>query len=358
MKKPEDIIRDDIRALKAYHVPDASGMVKLDAMENPYRLPDEVRAKIAELVARADINRYPDAGASRLKAALRQALGIPRGADLVLGNGSDEIIQMLMLAVARPGATVLGVEPSFVMFRLIAAFCGLRYVGVPLAAGFALDADRTVAAIEEHQPALVFIAYPNNPTGNLFDGAAIERVLDAAPGLVVIDEAYHAFAGASWLPQLDTRPNLLVMRTLSKSGLAGLRLGLIAGGPEWLSHVDKVRLPYNVNVLTQFVAEEVLRHRSLLDDQAAAIRTERRRLYDDLGRIEGASPFPSDANFILFRTTSAGTVFEGLKRRGVLVKNLHGAHATLENCLRVTVGTRDENDRFLAALRESIGDVR
>src|SRR5687767_12724385 len=187
-KRPEDIIRDDIRALKSYHVPDASGLVKLDAMENPYRLPEDLRGSIADLVARVDINRYPDAGASRLKAALREALGIPSGADLVLGNGSDEIIQMLMLAAARPGATVLGVEPSFVMFRLIAAFCGLAYVGVPLAADFALDAARMVSAMEEHQPALVFIAYPNNPTGNLFDRAAIERVLDAAPGIVVLDE--------------------------------------------------------------------------------------------------------------------------------------------------------------------------
>ena len=312
-----------------------------------------MRGRLADLVARAEINRYPDAGAGRLKGALREALGVPSVADLILGNGSDEIIQMLMLAAARPGAVVLGVEPSFVMFRLIAAFCGLRYVGVPLAADFALDAERTLAAIEEHQPALVFIAYPNNPTGNLFDRAAIERVLDAAPGLVVLDEAYHAFAGASWRPELERRPNLLVMRTLSKSGLAGLRLGLIAGRVEWLSHVEKVRLPYNVNVLTQLVAEEVLRHRSLLDDQAAAIRTERARLHDELGRIPGTTPFPSDANFILFRTGAADSTFDGLKQRGVLVRNLHRSHPLLEGCLRVTVGTRDENDRFLAALRET-----
>jgi histidinol-phosphate aminotransferase len=354
MKKPEDIIRDEIRALKGYHVPDSSGMVKLDAMENPYRLPEAVRGSLGDLVARAEINRYPDAGASRLKAVLRDALGVPSAAELVLGNGSDEIIQMLMIATARPAATVLGVEPSFVMFRLIAAFCGLRYVGVSLAPDFALDVDGTLAAIEEHQPALVLIAYPNNPTGNLFDRAGIERVLDAAPGIVVLDEAYHAFAGSSWLPELKKRPNLLVMRTLSKSGLAGLRLGLIAGRAEWLSHIDKVRLPYNVNVLTQLVAEEVLQHRSLLDEQAAAIRTERARLHDELGRIPGTTPFPSAANFILFRTAAADSTFEGLKRRSVLVRNLHGSHPLLEGCLRVTVGTRDENDRFLTALRESL----
>lgn len=358
MKKPEDVIRDDIRALKGYHVADASGMVKLDAMENPYRLPEDVRGRLADLVAAAEINRYPDPHASRLKTALRDALGVPRSAELVLGNGSDDIIQMLMTAVARPGAAVLVFEPSFVMFRLIAAFCGLRYVGVPLTADFALDVEAALAAIEEHQPALVFIVFPNNPTGNLFDRAAIERVLDAAPGLVVLDEAYHAFAGASFLDAIEERPNLLVMRTLSKSGLAGLRLGLLAGRAEWLSHVDKVRLPYNVNVLTQLVAEEVLRYRPLLDDQAAAIRAERARLSGELARIPGVTPFPSDANFILFRTDAAEPAFEGLKRRGVLVRNFNGSHPMLHGCLRTTVSTREENDRFLSALRESLSDTR
>jgi histidinol-phosphate aminotransferase len=356
VKTPSHVIRDEIRALKGYNVADASGMLKLDAMENPYRLPEVLRAKIAEVVAKAEINRYPDAAGTRLKASLRDALGIHAAAQIVLGNGSDEIIQMLTLATARPGATMLGVEPSFVMFRLIAAFCGMRYVGVPLTADFGLDAQRMISAIEEHQPPLVFIAYPNNPTGNLFDADAIERVLAAAPGIVVIDEAYHAFAGSSWLPVLAERPNLLVMRTLSKSGLAGLRLGLVAGAADVLTHIDKVRLPYNVNVLTQLVAEEVLRHRSLLDDQAAAIRTERARLRGELGRIRDVTPFPSDANFVLFRTRAPDAIFDGLMRRRVLVKNVHGSHPLLDGCLRVTVGTAEENDRFLAALRESIAD--
>lgn len=353
-KTPDEIIRDEIRALSGYHVGDASGMVKLDAMESPYRLPEDVRGRIGDIVARAEINRYPDAGASRLKAALRAALHIPDGADLVLGNGSDEIIQMLTLATARPGASVMSVDPTFVMFRLIAAFCGVRYVGVPLAAGFALDAERMVAAIAEHQPGLVFIAYPNNPTGNLFDEAAIDRVLEAAPGLVVVDEAYHAFAGRSYMSRLADYPNLLVMRTLSKSGLAGLRLGLLAGRGEWLRSIDKVRLPYNVSVLTQLVAEEALQHRSLLDGQAAAVKAERTRLHSELARIPGMLPFPSDANFILFKTGAAERTFDGLKRRGVLVRNLHGSHPALAECLRVTVGTPEENDRFLAALRAAL----
>ncbi|HYH43742.1 MAG TPA: histidinol-phosphate transaminase [Burkholderiales bacterium] len=352
--KPEDVIRDEIRALQPYHVPDSSGMVKLDAMENPYLLPKEVRERIGALVAGAEINRYPDAAATRLKQRLAEMLGLPQGMELVLGNGSDEIIQMLMLAVARPGATVVGVEPAFVMFRLIAAFCGLRFVGVPLRADFSLDPERLVAAIREHQPALVFIAYPNNPTGNLFDDEAIGRVIDAAPGIVVIDEAYHAFAGRTYVQKLGQHPNLLVMRTLSKSGLAGLRLGLIAGPGEWLQHVEKVRLPYNVGVLTQLVAEEALQHGELLDAQAAAIRSERSRLYAELEREPRTTPYPSDANFILFRTGEAQRTFEGLKARGVLIKNLHGSHPALAGCLRVTLGTREENDRFLGALKESL----
>ncbi len=353
-RQPDKIIRDEIRALSAYHVQDCAGMVKLDAMENPYPLPEAVRGEIGALVANARINRYPEADASLLKARLRSTLGIPDDKAVILGNGSDEIIQMLMLATARPGATVLGVEPSFVMFRLIATYCGMRYASVALNPDFSLDTPRMLAAIEAHQPALIFIAYPNNPTGNLFDEGAIDSILSAAPGLVVIDEAYYAFAGRTYMERLRDHAHLLVMRTLSKSGLAGVRLGLVAGDADWLQHVDKVRLPYNVSVLNQLVAEQVLQHQSLLDEQAAAIRSERLRLHGELARTPGTTPFASEANFILFRTIGAARAFDGLRQRGVLVKNMHGAHPLLEDCLRVTVGTPDENDRFIAALRASL----
>lgn len=241
------------------------------------------------------------------------------------------------------------------MFRMIAEFCGVRFVGVPLAPDFTLDAERVLASIEEHRPALVFIAYPNNPTGNLFDSGVIARIIEAAPGMVVVDEAYHVFAGASFMPRLGSWPNLLVMRTLSKLGLAGLRLGVLAGPGQWLAHVDKVRLPYNVNVLTQAVADKVLQHEDLLAQQAAAIRAERTRLFRDLGRLPGVRPFPSDANFLLFRTDGAGRVFEDLKRQGILIKNLDGSHPALAGCLRVTVGTPEENARFLGALKQAVG---
>ena len=353
-KTPEEIIRDEIRALKAYHVPGSSGMVKLDAMENPYRLPLALRGRLARLVEEAAINRYPDPAASGLKARLRQALAIPDGMELLLGNGSDELIQMLIMAVAKPGAVVLGVEPSFVMFRMIATFAGARYVGVDLRDDFSLDLSRVLAAVGRERPAVVFIAYPNNPTGNLFDASLIERIIDAAPGLVVVDEAYHAFAERSFLPHLARHPNLLILRTLSKLGLAGIRLGMLAGAERWLAQLDKLRLPYNVNTLTQIVAREVLQHGDVLTEQAGAIKLERNRLLQGLRNLRGVTAYPSDANFILFRINQAERVFDGLKRRGVLIKSLHGSHHLLADCLRVTVGTPDENAAFLTALNQSL----
>jgi len=349
-KSPADLIRPEILGLAAYHVQDATGMVKLDAMENPYALPGALRAEVAAATAAAALNRYPDPDAARLKARLKAAMGVPAGAELLLGNGSDELIQMLALACARPGAVILGVEPSFVMFRLIAQWVGARYVGVPLRADFGLDLPAVEAALEREQPALVFLACPNNPTGNLFDAAAVAQVVARAPGLVVVDEAYHAFADRTFMPRLADHPNLLVMRTLSKLGLAGLRLGLLAGAPQWLDQLDKVRLPYNVNVLTQCVAEAVLGHADVLEAQAAEIRAERGRLAAALAARPGVTAFDSAANFILFRVPGAQRVFEGLRERRVLIKNLAGSHPLLEDCLRVTVGTPQENAAFLAAL--------
>jgi histidinol-phosphate aminotransferase len=354
-RRAEEAIREDVRAMAAYHVPDAGGMVKLDAMENPYSLPQAVRAEIAAAVADAGLNRYPDAGATRLKAELRASFAIPSDMDLVLGNGSDELIQMIIMATAAPGAVVLAADPTFVMFRVIAALLQVRYVGVPLAADFELDAAGMLEAVRAHQPRVVFLAYPNNPTGNLFDAAAIERIVRAAPGLVVIDEAYYAFAQRTFMSRLSDYPHLMVMRTLSKSGLAGLRLGWVAGRHEVLAHIDKVRLPYNIGVLTQRVAGEVLRRQPLLEEQAAAVRRERARLYAALSTMSGVTAYPSEANFILFRVSGAPLVSDGLMRQGILIKNLHGSHPALENCLRVTVGTPDENERFLGALRELAG---
>ena len=348
--RPESVLRPEVLALSAYAVADATGMVKLDAMENPYALPQAVRDEIASAVAAAPVNRYPDPNAPGLKRRLRIAMQIPDGVDLLLGNGSDEIIQVLALAVARPDAVILGVEPSFVMFRMLAMAAGARYVGVPLNPDFSLDEAALMAAIRTHRPALTFIAYPNNPTGNLFDRQAIERVVAASSGLVVLDEAYHAFAGQSFIGELGRLPNLVVMRTLSKLGLAGLRLGFLMGPPAWLGQLDKLRMPYNVNVLTQLAAEVVLSHPDVLDLQTGAILEARSALASDLAAVWGVTVFPSAANFLLFRVPDAARIHAELKARRILIKNLCGAHPLLADCLRVTVGTPGENRQFLAAL--------
>ena len=350
-------IRPEIRALSAYHVPPARGMIKLDAMENPYGWPDEVVAAWLERLRAVELNRYPDPAATELREALRRSLGLGDGIDLLFGNGSDELIQMIAMTLAEPGRVVLAPEPSFVMYRMIATFTGMAYAGVPLVeTDYALDRDAMLEAIAAHEPAVIFLAYPNNPTGNLFDDAAIEAILDAAPGLVVIDEAYAPFAEASWLGRLGDHPNLVVMRTLSKLGLAGLRLGLLAGHPAWLGQFDKVRLPYNVGVLNQASAAFALEHEALFVEQTARIRAERARLFDALGRLPGIVPLPSRANFILLRVPPgrAGELFAALKEAGVLVKSLDGSSPLLADCLRVTVGRPEENDALLAALAQAV----
>ena len=297
---PGDLVREEILALKAYHVAPAAGMVKLDAMENPYRLPEPLREELGRLVSTLPINRYPDPAAPELVARLRSTFGIGDEHGLMLGNGSDEIIQIVAHALARPGAVLLALEPSFVMFRMNAVVARMRYVGVPLNADFTLDLARLLAAIDEHRPALVFLAYPNNPTGNLFPEAAVEAILAAAPGLVVLDEAYHVFAGRTFMTRLAEFPNLLVMRTVSKLGLAGVRLGYAAARPEWIRELDKVRPPYNVSVLAQATAERLLAHVDVLHGQAGRIKAERAAMFDRLASLQGVEAFPSDANFISF----------------------------------------------------------
>jgi len=346
-------VRPGIRAMRAYQVHDAEGLIKLDAMENPYPFPRWLLEKWLATLRHVSLNRYPDASAAQLKQCLAELYEVPEGYPLVLGNGSDELIQMLALTMGGDGRTILAPEPTFVMYKVIAATVGMDYVGVPLCADFSLDVDAMLAAIDEHQPALVFLAHPTNPTGNLFDDDAIGRVVDAAPGLVIVDEAYFSFARRTWLPELERRPNLIVMRTLSKMGLAGLRMGWMAGHPQWMAEVEKVRLPYNIGSLTQASTEFALAHAELFDEQTRNIVAERERLAEQLRGLSGIEVFPSAANFILFRVPDggAGRVFEALKEAGILIKNLDGAGGALAGCLRVTAGTAAETQAFMEALK-------
>ena len=350
------LLRPEVLALSAYHVQDSTGFIKLDAMENPYRWPEAMTAEWLEILRSTGVNRYPDPAAERLRQVLRRANAVPDDAELMLGNGSDELIQIILMGLAGEGATVLAPQPSFSMYRQIAVSLGLRFVGVDLnAADFSLDMDAMRAAIAEYAPKAIFLAYPNNPTGNAFAAADILEILDLAPGLVVVDEAYAPFADASFLPKLTDSPNLLVMRTLSKLGLAGLRLGFLVGHPAWIEQLDKLRLPYNINVLTQLTAEFALSKQAVFDGQVAQIRRDRELMAEGLRELR-VKVFASQANFLTFRVPydNADDIFAELKKSGVLVKNLNSSAGLLRGCLRVTVGTSEENQRFMEALTAAL----
>lgn len=349
---PEELVRPEILALKAYHVAPAEGMVKLDAMENPYSLSAKLREQLAEVLSQLDLNRYPDPSAPKLRELIARKMGVPKGMEVMLGNGSDDLIQIITLALAKPGAVMMYPGPTFVMYAMNATFFGLRAVAAGLREDFSLDAGGFLQAMREHKPALVYIAYPNNPTGVLYPEKEVIAILKEANGLVVLDEAYHVFARKSFMPRLTEFPNLVVMRTVSKLGLAGIRLGYLAARPEWVEQFNKVRQVYNVNVLTQAAATFMLERLDVLEEQAARVRDEREKLGGNLKALKGVTVFPSEANFFLIRVPDADRTFEALKRQGVLVRNLNSP--ALKDCLRVTVGTPEENRILLNALKEAL----
>lgn len=351
---PLSFVREEIRALQAYAVPDAEGLVKLDAMENPYPLPPELARHLGERLGQVALNRYPPGDLSEFRQRLGARMGLPEGSALMLGNGSDELIHLVIQACARPGAAVLSPWPSFSMYRISALLDGCHFIGVPLRPDFAADLPALLAAIDQHRPAIVFLSQPNNPTGRLFERADVEAVLEAAPGLVVIDEAYLPYAQQTWIDRLPEHPALLVLRTLSKLGLAGLRLGYLCGGPELIAQLDKVRPPYNVNVLTLAAVDFLLDHFGVLDNQAQTVRTDRQRLAEALRAVPGVQVFDSAANFLLLRVAGATACCARLRARGILVKDVSAMHPLLHDCLRVTVGTAEENAAFLQALRASV----
>lgn len=350
-------VREDVRSLSAYHVPDPGEMIKLDAMENPYSWPDAMKQEWLALLLDAPVNRYPDPAAEKLVRQIEQVMAVPDGMQSILGNGSDELIQIICMALSKTDSVVMAPEPTFVMYQMIARFTNMNYQGIPLDDKFQLDMPVMIEAIAAHQPAVIFLAYPNNPTGNLFSESDVRTIIELAPGLVVVDEAYHAFAGSSFMPMLSEYDNLVVMRTVSKMGLAGLRLGLLCGAEEWISEFDKVRLPYNINILTQLSAAFALQHHAVLDQQTDQICHDREILKQQLGQIKGLIQYPSAANFILFKIDDSAiekqdsaAVFEGLKQKGVLIKRFADISGPLANCLRVTVGTAKENQAFIDAL--------
>ncbi len=350
----QTLFRPEVLALSAYHVPDAQGFIKLDAMENPYAWSDEIKQMWLARLQNAPLNRYPDPQARELTATLKTLNQLSDKIDVLLGNGSDEIIQLLLMALPL-NSHVLSTTPSFVMYKQISDYLGLNYHGVSLRAdNFDLDLPAMLAAIEQYNPAIIFLAYPNNPTGNLFNVDAINQIIDMTNGLVIIDEAYEPFANSSFIH--NVKNNVLVMRTVSKLGLAGLRLGYIAGEREIIQQLHKIRLPYNINVLTQLSVQFALENKELFDLQTRAICDERALMLKALNSLNGITPYESAANFILFKTpeNQATKIFESIKSQGVLIKNVHPQGGLLSDCLRVTVGTPEENQAFLAAIKVAI----
>jgi histidinol-phosphate aminotransferase len=349
--------RSDVKSMHAYAVQDARGLLKLDAMENPFGLPPALQAALGQRLGALALNRYPGERGADLQRALAAHAAMPPGFALMLGNGSDELIALLALACDLPGAAILAPVPGFVMYAMSAQLQGLRFVGVPLTADFELDEAAMLDAIAREKPAIVYLAYPNNPTANLWDDAAIEKIVQAQGaqgGLVVIDEAYQPFAGKSYIDRVARHGHVLLMRTLSKFGLAGVRLGYLMGPAALVAEVDKVRPPYNISVLNCECALFALEHAEVFAQQAAEIRAQRALIAEALGRLPGVTSWRSDANMILVRVPDATKAFDGMKARGVLVKNVSKMHALLANCLRLTVGTADENARMLAALEASL----
>ncbi len=340
------LVLKNVRTLQPYQAGHIRCAVKLDANESPY--PGIPVNGIIERISSATLNRYPDSQARGLKKAIAQKIGVNPEA-LLAGNGSDELIYYLIITFGGP---VLYPVPTFSMYGIIARALGLHYKGIPLDRDFDLDVDKMAAYIKKFRPKLIFLSSPNNPTGNCFSSDRILKIIEMTKGIVVLDEAYQPFSSEKgFLSMMKDYKHLAILRTLSKIGLASLRVGYLVGDSALLREVDKVRLPFNLNGISQAVAEEALRGSSLRN-LIKGIISERERLYDALINIRGVRPYPSEANFIFFKVHNADAVHEKLLSHGVLVRNMNTA---ARGALRVTVGTPEENDLFIKALKKTLG---
>jgi len=347
----EKIIKNAVFSQEAYPVEEISCRIKLDANENPYPLPQTLRRMISERLEAVSLNRYPEPGSPGLRRDFARYYGVDE--DMILiGNGSDELIHILLTAVDPSlSGSVMFPTPTFAMYEIIALNSGHNIIEVPLDDRLELDIDAMLGIISDKKPAITFLSYPNNPTGRCFDRGDIERILEASSGLVVLDEAYFNFSGKTFLRDLNRWDNLVILRTLSKVGLAALRLGILIGHPLLVHHLNKVRLPYNVNIFSQVVGSLFVEHSGDFLELTDKIISDRKWLFDELMAIEGINPYPSDANFILFSCfMEKDDVYAQLIERDVLVKNF-ASPDILKNCMRVTVGTEAENREFVESLK-------
>src|SRR5271157_1463808 len=348
MKKPDfsELVRKNVRTLQPYQANHIRCSVKLDANESPYPC---IPAKgIIERIASGTLNRYPDPQARGLKKAIAKKIGVAPEA-LIAGNGSDELIYYLIITFGGP---VLYPVPTFSMYGIISQALGERHKGIPLDKDFDLDVDKMAVYIKKFRPKLIFLSSPNNPTGNCFSSDRILKIIEMTKGIVVLDEAYQPFSSEKgFLSMMKDYKQLAILRTLSKIGLASLRVGYLLADSALLREVEKVRLPFNLNGLSQAVAAEAIRGSSLRR-LIKAIISERERLYEMLINVPGVRPYPSEANFIFFKVHNADAVHEKLLSNGVLVRNMNMA---VKGALRVTVGAPEENDLFIRALKKTLG---
>jgi histidinol-phosphate aminotransferase len=358
MSSWQDLVRKPLRGAPPYHVPSHPNAIKLDANEAPYPLS---RATIEALgqELHPDLHRYPDASHSKLRAVMAERLGVD-GSELMFGNGSDELIALLCATFAEPRAKekvarVAYAVPGFVVYRTAALAHGLEPLEVPFGPGFVPDEEALLAAVAEKKPNLIFLATPNNPTGTVWPRSTVAKLLVQHPDVItVVDEAYIMYGEAkSCIDLALTHAHCLVLQTLSKMGLAALRVGVLVGKREVLAEVEKVRPPYNLTTFSQRAAVKLLtEHRQELEVRFGEIKRERQRLHDELGHIGGIEVFPSGANFLLIRVAEARKLHEALVERGVLVRLFDSG--LLAGCLRVTVGTPDENGWLLDAVRAAL----
>jgi histidinol-phosphate aminotransferase len=343
------LARPNILSLKPYEAKEIPCKVKLDANESPYSLPPE-KIFLAKNFFSA-LNRYPDPEAKQLKKAVSKALKV-NTENMLFGNGSDELIYYLITAF---GGTILYPTPIFSMYGIISQALGEKNIGIPLNKDFDLDVDKMLSAIKKYKPKLIFLSSPNNPTGNCFSAEVILKIIESSKGIVVVDEAYQPFSsGKGFLPLLKDYKNLAILRTLSKIGFASLRIGYLIADKGLIHEVNKVRLPFNLNALSQAIAVEAFNSKKIIDSQIKAITAERERLFNELCSMNGVKPYPSEANFILFRVGNADKVFSSLLKQGVLVRNL--SHI-VKSSLRVTVGTPEENNIFIDKLKKALGGL-
>ncbi|MGE5172354.1 MAG: histidinol-phosphate transaminase [Betaproteobacteria bacterium] len=341
------LIKPSVRRLEAYHVDETPVRIKLDAMENPFPMPKTVRREIAAAVRDTPINLYPDPSGKNLRKAIA-AMWKMKPEQMVLGNGSDELIQAIVLAFGGP---VLIPSPTFAMYDITSRALAHEVIAAPLGPSFDLDVGLMLKKAKESKARVIFLACPNNPTGNRFSDRAVRKILEETGAAVVIDEAYFSFSGKTFLPLLQMYPNMIILRTLSKIGFAGLRIGVLTASQKIVDELNKIRLPYNINSLSQAVAVSALKHPTVFDRQISLLISEREKLYNALSHTQGVTAYPSETNFILIRTGSDATRIHGkLKQEGILVKNLNRP-GPLRNCLRVTIGTPEENREFLSTLK-------